>query len=271
MVGLWIQKPAPNVSELIQLSREQGIAHVVLNRPAVLNAMNAAMRSDLIACLQDTNADDSVTAVMISGAGGRAFCAGQDLDEAVAFDGERALTAWMHHQGAVIAAVRDIDKPVVAVFNGVATGVGFQIGLAADWRIAYTDARLGQPEVKVGLASIYGSWLLSQHLGHAANQALSLTGDLIDGRRAHELGLINELVERDAVLEAGHAAAQRLAALPAAAVRLTKQRFREQSQAAFEATRDAAVAAQIEAYASGEPQQRMQAFIDARDSKSARN
>jgi len=257
------------VSELIQVVYKNRVAHLVLNRPAVLNAMDAAMRADFIACLQDINADDNVAALMISGAGDRAFSAGQDLHEAVAFEGESAITAWMHHQGAVIAAVRDMDKPVVAVFNGVATGVGFQIGLAADWRVAYPDVRLGQPEVKVGLASIYGSWLLSQHLGHAANQALSLTGDLIDGRRAAELGLINELVERDAVLETGHAAAQRLAALPATAVRLTKQRFRAQSQHVFEATCEAAVAAQIEAYASGEPQRRMQAFIGAREAKTA--
>ncbi len=255
------------MSELIQFVVEDQVAHVVLNRPAVLNAMDAAMRADLIDCLQRLNADERVRAVMISGAGGRAFSAGQDLDEAVAFEGESAITAWMHHQGAVIAAVRDVDKPVVAVFNGVATGVGFQIGLAADWRIAYPDVKLGQPEVKVGLASIYGSWLMSQHLGHATNQALSLTGDLIDGRRAAELGLVNELVERDDVMDAGRAAAQRMAALPAVPVRLTKQRFREQSQAAFEATRDAAVDAQIEAYASGEPQRRMQAFIDAREAR----
>jgi len=253
------------VSELIQRVVIDGIAHVVLNRPAVLNAMDAAMRADFIACLHAINTDTSISAVMISGAGERAFSAGQDLGEAVGFEGESAITAWMHHQGAVIAAVRDMDKPVVAIFNGVATGVGFQIGLAADWRVTYPDVRLGQPEVKVGLASIYGSWLMSQHLGHATNQALSLTGDLIDGRRAAALGLINELVERDALLDTGRAAAQRLAALPPAAVRLTKQRFREQSQPAFEATCEAAVAAQIEAYASGEPQRRMQAFIDARE------
>lgn len=255
------------MSELIPCVVEDGIAHVVLNRPAVLNAMDAAMRADFVDCLQRINADDSARSVMISGAGARAFSAGQDLDEAVAFEGERAITAWMHHQGAVIAAVRNMDKPVVAVFNGVATGVGFQIGLAADWRIAYPDVKLGQPEVKVGLASIYGSWLMSQHLGHATNQALSLTGDLIDGRRAAELGLVNELVERDGVMDAGRAAAQRMAALPAVPVRLTKQRFREQSQSAFEATCEAAVTAQIEAYASGEPQRRMQAFIDAREAK----
>ncbi|MES1924045.1 enoyl-CoA hydratase/isomerase family protein [Salinisphaera sp. T31B1] len=257
------------MSEFVQSSVRDGIAHVRLNRPDVLNAMHAPMRDAFIACLAGLNEEPAVAAVVITGAGGRAFSAGQDLDEAVGFAGAARIEAWMRHQGAVIAAVRNMDKPVVAGFNGVATGVGFQIGLAADWRVAYPEARLGQPEVKVGLASIYGSWLMSLHLGLAANQALSLTGDLIDGRRAAALGLVNELVDPAAVEDTAFASAQRMAGVPATAVRLTKARFRQQSQADFEATCDAAVAAQIQAYAGGEPQQRMQAFIDARRARAS--
>lgn len=255
------------MSDTVTLDIVDGLAHVVLDRPARLNAMNAPMRDDFIARMGEANARHEVAAVVIRGAGDRAFSAGQDLDEAVSFAGEAAIERWMRHQGAVIAAVRETDKPVVAAFNGLATGVGLQVGLAADWRIAYPEVRLGQPEVNVGLASIYGSWLLSLHLNHAANQALSLTGDLIDGHRAADLGLVNALVARERVVEEAIEAARRLAAKPAAAVRLTKQRFREQTQPAFEATCEAAVAAQIAAYASGEPQRMMQAFIDRRRSR----
>ncbi|ROO27040.1 enoyl-CoA hydratase [Salinisphaera orenii MK-B5] len=241
-----------------------GIAHVVLDRPDVLNAMHAPMREALIDCMATLDARPDVRAAVLTGAGERAFCAGQDLDEAVAFDGDDAVAAWARHQGALLRAVRALDKPLVAGFNGVATGVGFQLGLLADLRIGYPELRLGQPEVRVGLASIYGSWLMSLHLGLAANVELSMTGDLIDGERAQALGLVNELVPQGGVRDRAGATARRLAAQPAAALAATKRRFREQTQAGFDATCEAAVAAQVAAYASGEPQRRMSAFIARR-------
>ncbi|GAB3672455.1 enoyl-CoA hydratase/isomerase family protein [Salinisphaera aquimarina] len=242
---------------------EDGIAQITLDRPAVLNAMHAPMRDELIAGLARLDADADVRAIVVTGAGPRAFSAGQDLEEAVAFEGE-AVAAWTRHHGALLASLRALDTPLVAALNGVATGVGFQLALLADWRVGYPELRLGQPEVKVGLASIYGSWLMSLHLGHASNVAMSLTGDLIDGVQGQALGLLNDMVDRDAVLDTALTAARRFAALPATPIRLTKARFREQSQAGFDATCEAAVRAQNEAYASGEPQRLMQAFIDAR-------
>jgi len=122
--------------------------------------------------------------------------------------------------------------------------------------------KLGQPEIRAGLASIVGSYLMTLHLGQSHNMQMSLTGELISGQRAYELGLINYLVPLNQVLERSLALAADLAKLGATAVRLTKQRFREMTQAGFDGALEAARKAQREAYLSGEPQQAMRAFLE---------
>src|SRR5262249_6627488 len=158
-----------------------------LNRPQVLNAIDVEMRETLIVLLGEINRDEAVRAVVIRGAGERAFCSGQDLDETSRY-GLGDLDAWLTRQHAMYGAVRDLDKPCVVAFNGTAAGAGFQIGLCADLRVGYPELKLGQPEIKAGLASIVGSWLMTLHLGLSKNIELSLTGNLISGAEAHQLG-----------------------------------------------------------------------------------
>ena len=120
------------------------IALVTLNRPAKLNAVNQALRASLIETLAQLNEDVAVRAIVLTGAGSRAFCAGQDLEDAAEVDIER-IPAWLNAQRAMYQAVRDLDKPCIAALNGVAAGAGFQIALCADWRIAAVNVRIGQP------------------------------------------------------------------------------------------------------------------------------
>ncbi|RRJ82803.1 enoyl-CoA hydratase/isomerase family protein [Aestuariirhabdus litorea] len=247
----------------IAIEKQSGIAILTLCRPDVMNAVNSTMRDELIRSFHQLDQDEDVRAIVVTGAGERAFCAGQDLDEALAFR-THEVKGWMQHQCSMLSAIRDCDKPVVTAFNGVATGVGFQIGLVSDYRITSPDTRLGQPEVRVGLASILGSYLMSQFLGHGHNQALSLGGALIDGQRAYELGLVSRLVARDEVVAAAIETAQEYAALPANAIRLTKQRFRVLSQASFEDACRAVAEYQTACYEGGEPQARMGAFVAKR-------
>jgi enoyl-CoA hydratase/carnithine racemase len=242
------------------------IALVTLNRPQSLNAVNRALRRALIAALTQVNADAGVRAVVIAGAGDRAFCSGQDLAEAAAYT-VHDIDQWLHEQHAMYQAVRDLDKPCVAAWNGVAAGAGYQLGLCADLRVGYPQMKLGQPEIKAGLASIVGSYLMTLYLTLSQNQQLSITGELIDGQRAYELGLINYLVPRDQVLSKAIAVAQELTRLGATALRLTKRRFRELTQPGFDAALEAARQIQKEAYASGEPQAAMKRFFEARTKK----
>ena len=244
------------------------IAVVRLNRPAEMNAVNASLRAELTDTLYALEADDTVRAIVLTGTGERAFCAGQDLDEAATIDTGN-LADWLNRQHAMYQAVRDMTKPIVAALNGTAVGAGFQIALMCDLRVAHPALRMGQPEVKAGLASIVGSYLMSLQIGHSLSQELSLTGELITGERAHALGLVNDLVAAEQVLPRALERAAALAALPRSAVRLTKQRFRERTQPGFNEACSAGIRYQLECYASGEPQQVMRAFISRRASSTA--
>lgn len=250
----------------VRLDRHDSVMVVILNRPEVLNAINVAMRETLITLLAELNKDDAVRAIVITGAGDRAFCSGQDLDETSKY-GVGDVDAWLTRQHAMYAAVRDLDKPCVVAFNGTAAGAGFQIGLCADLRIGYPDMKLGQPEIKAGLASIVGSYLMTMHLGLSKNIELSLTGELISGQTAYEIGILNHLVPKTEVMAKTLALAGDMAKLAPTAMRLTKQRFRKLTQPGFEAALEEAKVAQKEAYASGEPQAAMRKFLDARKNK----
>ena len=251
----------------VLIERQAGSAIVTLNRPESLNAVNVELRETLIASLSDLNHDAGVRAVVIAGAGARAFCSGQDLNETARYTIDD-VDQWLMRQHAMYQAVRDLDKPCVAAWNGVAAGAGFQIGLCSDLRVGYAEMKLGQPEIRAGLASIVGSYLMTLHLPLSQNVQLSLTGELISGQRAYELGLINHIVPKEQVLERSLAVAAELAKLGPTAVRLTKLRFRELTQPGFDAALEAAKKAQREAYLSGEPQEAMRRFFEKRKGNS---
>lgn len=241
---------------------DEGIALVSLNRPQALNAINEDIRRALPPALGALNADKSVRAVLLRGAGERAFSAGQDLAEGARYtidDVER----WFTELHAAYAAVRAMDKPTVAAVLGVAAGAGYQIALYCDLRVTHAEARIGQPEVKTGLGSILGTSLMMWHLPFGINAELSLTGDLISGERAYQLGLVNALVARESVLDEALARARVLAERPPNAIRLTKQRMRELTQAQFEDILVAAKRDQRLAYESGEPQRTMPRLMQA--------
>jgi enoyl-CoA hydratase/carnithine racemase len=255
------------MKQVLKLDRQNRLAIVTLNRPESLNSVNRAMREALIETLAQLNADGSVRAVVITGAGDRAFCSGQDLSETIQYT-IADIDDWLTRQHAMYQSVRDLDKPCVVAWNGVAAGAGYQIGLCADLRVGYPELKLGQPEIKAGLASIVGSYLMTLHLGLSLNQQLSITGDLITGQRAYDIGLVNFLVPREEVLSKSMAVAQELTTVGPTVLRLTKQRFRELTQPGFDAALVAAKKIQKEAYESGEPQAAMKRFFDARASRS---
>jgi enoyl-CoA hydratase/carnithine racemase len=252
--------------EPVLVERDGSLAVVTLNRPARMNAVDDALRGELIAALGRLNADASVRAVVLTGAGGRAFCAGQDLDEAAAVTWQQ-IVPWLNRQRAMYQAVRDLDKPCVAAVRGVAAGAGFQLALCADWRLTTSDSRWGQPEVKAGLASIVGSYLMTLHVGHTHNVQMSLSGELVSGQRAYEIGLVTALHADAELMDAALARARSLAALPSTSVRLSKQRLRAMTQPGFDDACVAGIRAQLECYADGEPQRVMAEFLSQRNAK----
>jgi enoyl-CoA hydratase/carnithine racemase len=240
----------------VVVERQDEILIIRLNRPERLNAVNEAIRSELPAVLASAQADPAVKAIVLAGAGERAFSAGQDLEEAAAFTAAD-VDGWFTRQHAMFAAVRGMNKPTVAAVIGVAAGAGYQLALYCDVRVGHPELRIGQPEVKTGLGSILGSSQMMWHVPLSINAQLSLTGELISGERAYQLGILNYLVSKDQVAAKAVELARMLASRPPHAMRLTKERLRELTQAQFDDILVAARHYQKRAYESGEPQRFM--------------
>ncbi|ARP84654.1 enoyl-CoA hydratase [Bordetella genomosp. 8] len=247
----------------VLVTKIDDIGILTLNRPARMNAITTSLRNELIARLEAFNADDSVGAIVIKGAESNAFSSGQDLEEAAQIDW-KTIISWQQAQKRMYDAVRELDKPCVIQVDGVCAGAGFHIALLADWRVATPESRWGQPEVKVGLASITGPHFMSLHIGNTHNVQLSVMADLISGQRAYEMGLISELTSPELLAETAMRQARKLATLPRTAVRLTKQRLRAVSQQAYDDACVAGIRAQLECFEAGEPQKLMSEFLKRR-------
>lgn len=181
----------------------RGLAVVTIDRPEVRNALDAATAAAVAASIQDAGRDSRV--VILTGAGG-AFCAGGDLDEIEGWSrrepDEVATTLYESFQE-MVRAIRATPAIVIAAISGPAVGAGFDLALACDLRVAGVGAKLGQVWVKLGLIPGTGGAFLTQALigpGRAAD--LILTGRIVTGREALELGLVNRLVEDGEVMEA---------------------------------------------------------------------
>nr|WP_300309198.1 enoyl-CoA hydratase/isomerase family protein [Halomonas sp.] len=246
------------------LSNKQGrVGIITLNRPEVLNAWHSEMRQQLIAALEIFSHDKSLGAIVLTGAGDRAFSAGQDLNETRSFDSDRAVT-WVGEWETLYDTLRSSPKPIIAALNGVAAGSAFQVALLCDFRIAHAGVRMGQPEINSGIASTTGPWIMREHLGLARTIDLTLSGRLMEADESHALGLINRLVAQEQVLAEAVALGEELAGKPPVAMRLDRQRFKEITEPGFRDCLEAGVRIQSEAYASGEPARMMERFLKRR-------
>jgi len=251
------------MSDVVTIDNIGDIAVLRLNRPDALNALTMELATDIAATLIELDAAPDVRGIVLTGTGPRAFCAGVDLREAR----DIQVAEIEHWFGTVCNVYRQIlltEKPVIAALNGVAAGGGFQIALVSDYRVAHAGCRMGQPEINAGIPSIMGSYWMSLHLGWSRNQELSMSGRLMAAEEAHSLGLVNALVAPEAVIEKACAVATAYADKPAIAWRRTKARFREIALAGFDDAFRAGVLGQQAAYAAGEPQAVIHAFLARR-------
>lgn len=234
---------------------------ITLNKPAKLNAWDRPMREAIVAGLRGFEADPAIGAVVMTGAGERAFCAGQDLSEAHDFDADRA-EAWIREWEVFYGALRRLSKPIVIALNGVAAGSAFQAALLGDVRVGHDGVRMGQPEINSGIASITGPWIMREMLGMSRTVELTLTGRLMGMEELHRIGLVHHVVEREEVLPKSLAIAEDLASKSPVAMRLDRAWFADMTEEGFRKTIDAAIRAHREAYASGEPAAKIRAFMN---------
>jgi len=208
-------------SATLKIEERDRIAFVTVNRPEKLNALDATVFADLVAAFEGFRDRKEVGAVILTGAGEKAFIAGADIKVLAECDAQAARENARRGQ-TFTRQLETLGKPVIAAINGFALGGGCEIALACTLRIAVEHAKLGQPEVKLGIICGYGgSQRLPRLVGRGRALELLLTGDPIDAAEALRIGLVNRVVKKEELLPQCEAIARKILAVGPVAVRYT--------------------------------------------------
>jgi len=188
------------------------IARITFNRPNVLNALNRKTMDELGDCLKRVRADDDIRVLILTGAGEKAFIAGADINELSQQTPVVGREYTLYGQE-IVHRLETLGKPVIAAINGFALGGGCELALACTLRIASRNAKLGQPEVKLGIIPGYGgSQRLPRLCGKGVAHELILTGEMISAEEALRIGLVNRVVESSDLLATAEAIAKKIIA-----------------------------------------------------------
>ena len=194
--------------ENIRLEKKNQIAYVTIDRPKVLNALNMATMGELRTAFTDLKQDREVRVVILTGGGEKSFVAGADIGELQKNNPVEAKE-YTHRGQAVLDVIENLGKPVIACINGFALGGGCEIAMACTMRLASENAKLGQPEVKLGIIPGYGgTQRLPRLIGKGIAMQLLLTGEMISAQEAHRIGLVNEVVPAGQLITRAEAIAQ---------------------------------------------------------------
>ncbi|HEY5774289.1 MAG TPA: enoyl-CoA hydratase-related protein [Chitinophagaceae bacterium] len=182
-------------------SIENNVLTITINRPEKLNALNKIVFTDLDNALNDIEKNPLIRAVIITGAGTKAFVAGADISEFSDFSKEQAMVMAKRGQD-IFFRIERCNKPIIAAVNGFALGGGCELSMACHFRIASENAKFGQPEVNLGLIPGYGgTQRLVQLIGKGRALELLMSGNMIDAHEAKEFGLVNHITSADNLLE----------------------------------------------------------------------
>ena len=205
----------------IRFEVEDGLAVVTIDRPTALNALNSATLKELTSAVEKIAADKKIRAAVLTGGGQKAFVAGADISEMVAFNPLKAAKFATLGQG-LLSAIENCTKPIIAAVNGFALGGGTEIAMACDFIYAATNAKFGQPEIKLGIIPGFGgTQRLPRLVGKAMAKELVLTGDMIDAAEALRIGLVNKVLPPEELLGAAKATAKKIAGYSQVAVQAT--------------------------------------------------
>lgn len=196
-----------NLQNLL-LEKKDQIAYLTINRPKVLNALNMATMQELRLAFTELKQDPDIRVVILTGSGEKAFVAGADIGELQKNNAVEAKE-YTHRGQAVLDLIENLGKPVIACINGFALGGGCEIAMACTMRLASEGAKLGQPEVKLGIIPGYGgTQRLPRLVGKGIANQLILTGEMITAQEAHRIGLVNEVVLADQLIARAEAIAR---------------------------------------------------------------
>jgi 2-(1,2-epoxy-1,2-dihydrophenyl)acetyl-CoA isomerase len=246
----------------VEVTRDGAVLTLTLNRPDVLNAIDAPMHGALAAGLKEAR-DPDVRAVVLTGAG-RGFCVGQDLTEFRAGRGDVAerLRSSYHPN---VTAIRALEKPVLAAVNGAAAGAGLSLACACDVRIGSSSATFVPGFIGIGLVpDAGGTWFIHRLLGQARAFAWMSSGRRLAAEEALAWGLVSEVVEADALPSRAAELAAELAALPTRAVAMTKRLFDRAPLSTLEEQLELEAQLQVAATATEDFREGVAAFLEKR-------
>lgn len=202
---------------------ENNVLKIKMNRPDVLNSFNREMALEMQSALDDANADENIRCILIKGEG-RAFCAGQDLEEAISDNDLDIKTIVNEHYNPIIKKIREIEKPVIAMVNGVAAGAGANIALACDIVFASNKASFIQAFSQIGLIpDSGGTYFLPRLIGMAKATALMFTAEKLSAGEAEQIGLIYKCIPTEDLESKTLAFAEKIAKMPTKGLGLTKR------------------------------------------------
>jgi enoyl-CoA hydratase len=251
-----------NVETRLDQRRGGLVAVVTVNNPSRLNSMNSALMDEFIESFSSLAANAELRAVVLTGAGNKAFIGGADIREMSALtgaeDGRRFITR-LHR---CCEAIRAVPVPAIARINGLTLGGGLEIAAACDVRIAVESAVFGMPEVKLGIPSVIEAALLPMLIGWGRTRQVLLFGENITAQEAHSWGLVNELVSGGDLDDAVGRWLEQLLSCSPGAIRLQKQLIRSWEDMPLRAAIQAGVESFTTAVRSGEPSVAMRDFLD---------
>ena len=252
--------------EHILYDTDQSVAAITLNRPDVLNSFNRAMASEVRQALSQAGSDAGVRAVLITGAG-RAFCAGQDLAEAMPKDGPAPDLGDIVARGynPIVRTIRQLDKPVVCAVNGVAAGAGANLALGCDFVLAASDASFIQSFSKLGLVpDTGGTFFLPRLIGMARATALMMLADKVTAQDAVTIGLILRVVDGPKLLDEATTLARQLATRPTRGLGLIKRALNASATNGLDEQLALEAQLQAEAGSTADYREGVKAFLEKR-------
>jgi enoyl-CoA hydratase len=248
----------------VVIEKKRRVATVTINRPEAMNALNEAVILEIESALNELQDDDQTRAIVITGAGEKAFVAGADIAAMRDMDQKQAK-AFSQLGQRLMTLIENHAKPVIAAINGYALGGGCEIALACDIRIASENAKLGQPEINLGIMCGYGATQrLTRLIGKGKAKELAFTGDLIDAASAEKLGLVNKVVPAAELMAVAGEFAEKLAAKPALALSSTKRAINKADELSLSKGLNFEAKCFAECFQSDDQKEGMDAFLNKR-------
>ncbi|MDP3780671.1 MAG: enoyl-CoA hydratase-related protein [Nitrosopumilaceae archaeon] len=247
---------------LVTTSKSDGICIIKINRPEKLNAMNSDVAKELITIFEKTGTDDSVKVIILTGEGDRAFSAGADIEYMSKISPDESVEYAKLGQ-LLTATVENVRQPTIAAVNGFALGGGCELAMSCDIRIASDTAKLGQPEVTIGIPPGWGgTQRLLRIVGIAKAKELVYTGKMIKAEEAKEIGLVNHVVPLASLMDEAMKMAKTIAENSAMGVQMSKTAINKGRNADLDTGLGVELLAWRNCFTHPDREQRMTAFVN---------